>query len=178
MESGPLIDGELAAAVAATRGAPDAPADGLAGFTVRVSPAAREAVAVLEVDDGASLELVVKLPASWPLRGASVDVRRAVGVPDARVRRWLLSAAALLRAQNGGLAGAVHLWRANVAREFAGVEECLICYSVVATAGGGGLPRHACRTCGKRFHGACLFKWFRSSARAAACPHCQSAWGG
>ena len=178
VESGPLIDGELAAAVAATRGAPDAMSDGLAGFTVRVSPAAREAVAVLEVDDGASLELAVKMPPAWPLRGATVDVRRAVGVPDARVRRWLLSAAAFLRAQNGGLAGAVRLWRANVAREFAGVEECLICYSVVATAGGGGLPRHACRTCGKRFHGACLFKWFRSSARAAACPHCQSAWGG
>ena len=82
-----------------------------------------------------------------------------------------------LRAGNGGLGGAVALWRANVAKEFEGVEECMICYSVVA-ASGGGLPRQACRTCAKRFHGSCLAKWFRSSARAAACPHCQTAWGG
>ena len=87
----------------------------------------------------------------------------------------------------GGLGAALRLWRASVSKEFEGVEECLICYSVVlasaAAAGGSGgnsgagaLPRRACKTCGKKFHGACLYKWFRSSARAASCPHCQSDW--
>ena len=133
-------------------------------------------MASLDVEDGAALEMAVRLPPAWPLRAAAVDVRRAVGVPEARLRTWLLAAAAFLRGQNGGLAGAVRLWRSNVAREFAGVEECLICYSVVGPSGSG-LPRRACRTCGKRFHGACLYKWFRSAAKAAACPHCQVAWG-
>ena len=53
------------------------------------------------------------MPPSWPLRGADVDVRKSVGVAEARTRRWLLSAAAFLRAGNGGLGGAVALWRAN-----------------------------------------------------------------
>ena len=151
------------------------------GWGVRTAPGAREAVASLAVEDGATLELALTLPPSWPLRPASVAVRRAVGVPDARLRRWMLAIAACLRAQNGGLAGGVRLWRANVAREFAGLEECLICYAIVAAGaeggGGGGLPRKACRTCGKKFHGGCLYKWFRSSAKAAACPHCQAEWG-
>ena len=52
-----------------------------------------------------------------------------VGVTEGRLRKWLLSIAAFLRSQNGGLADAMRLWRDNCVREFDGVEECLICYS-------------------------------------------------
>lgn len=100
--------------------------------------------------------------------------RRQIGMTEARLRKWLLSIAACLRSQNGSLADAVALWRANCEREFAGVEECLICYAVVAPSDGQ-LPRKACKTCSKRFHGACLYKWFKSSGKSA-CPHCQSPW--
>jgi hypothetical protein len=178
LESATIIAGELAGAASV---GPGSGADAVPGWAVRTAPGAREAVASLTVEDGAALELALTLPPSWPLRPAAVSVRRAVGVPDARLRRWMLAIAAFLRAQNGGLAGGVRLWRANVAKEFAGLEECLICYAIVAAGaeggGGGGLPRKACRTCGKRFHGGCLYKWFRSSAKAAACPHCQAEWG-
>jgi hypothetical protein len=173
-------------------------------FQVKTNAAIREAVATLQVEDGVAVELAVALPRSWPLRPATIDARTAAGVSDARARRWLLSASALLRigglgyassggnlapegGGEGGLGAALRLWRASVSKEFEGVEECLICYSVVlasaAAAGGSGgnsgagaLPRRACKTCGKKFHGACLYKWFRSSARAASCPHCQSDW--
>ena len=171
-ESASIIAGELAGAASV---GPGSGPDAVPGWAVRTAPGAREAVASLVVEDGASLELALTLPPAWPLRPAAVSIRRAVGVPDARLRRWMLSIAAFLRAQNGGLAGGVRLWRANVGREFAGLEECMICYAIVAA--GGGLPRKACRTCGKRFHGGCLYKWFRSSAKAAACPHCQAEWG-
>lgn len=33
----------------------------------------------------------------------------------------------------------------------------------------------SCRTCRKRFHGGCLYKWFKSSGKST-CPHCQSPW--
>ena len=36
-----------------------------------------------------------------------------VGVPEGRLRKWLLSIAALLRSQNGGLAAGIRLWRKN-----------------------------------------------------------------
>ena len=97
-----------------------------------------------------------------------------VGVSEGRLRKWLLSIAAFLRSQNGGLTDAMRLWRDNCVREFAGVEECLICYSVIA-AQDGQLPRMICSTCSKGFHRACLYKWFRSSHKSV-CPHCQSPW--
>lgn len=47
-------------------------------------------------------------------------------------------------------------------------------HSVVASTNGA-LPRLHCRTCAQRFHAACLYKWFKSSAKSS-CPHCQSPW--
>ena len=201
-----IIQGELASAASAgSASSNSSSSSSSSSFQVRTNAAIREAVATLQVEDGVAVELAVSLPRSWPLRPATVDARSAAGVSDARARRWLLSASALLRSGGGGgglggggggasgggggggeggLGAALRLWRASVSKEFEGVEECLICYSVVlaSAAGGGGgggagaLPRRACKTCGKKFHGACLYKWFRSSAKAASCPHCQSDW--
>ena len=56
----------------------------------------------------------------------------------------------------------------------AGQEECLICYSIIQPTSGQ-LPRLGCRTCRKRFHGGCLYKWFKSSGKSN-CPHCQGPW--
>ena len=97
-----------------------------------------------------------------------------VGVPQGRLRKWLLSVAGFLRNQNGSVAEAIALWQRNVVKEFEGVEECLICYTIVA-ASNGKLPKLQCHTCSKRFHAACLYKWFQSSGKSN-CPHCQSPW--
>lgn len=101
-------------------------------------------------------------------------VSSQVGVSDTKLRKWLLSIAAYLRNQNASVAAAVALWKKNVDREFAGVEPCLICYSVIS-ATNHQLPRLKCRTCAVTFHPACLYKWFKSSGKSA-CPHCQSPW--
>lgn len=79
--------------------------------------------------------------------------------------------------QNGALAEAIGIWKRNFDKEFEGVEECPICYSVIHTANNS-LPRLACKTCKHKFHSACLYKWF-STSHKSTCPLCQSPfWSG
>ena len=52
--------------------------DGLEGFSIRANAASREVVAVLEIEEGSSLELAVKLPPASPLRPAEAECRRRV----------------------------------------------------------------------------------------------------
>ncbi|KAK9844274.1 hypothetical protein WJX74_000343 [Apatococcus lobatus] len=148
--------------------------DGLEGFSIRANAASREVVAVLEIEEGSSLELAVKLPPASPLRPAEAECRRRVGVTEQKLRWWLLSITSFLRTQNGSVAEAIALWQRNIGKAFKGVEECLICYAVIAPSNGQ-LPKLKCRTCLRRFHGACLYKWFQSSGKSN-CPHCQSPW--
>jgi hypothetical protein len=143
-------------------------------FRVRADPRLREVSAALDVEDGASLELVVRLPACSPLRAPEVMCSNRVGVPDARLRRWMLSVSAFLRSQNQGVLEAVALWRRSLEKEFRGVEPCLICYAVLSPANGQ-VPKLNCRQCDVVFHGACLYKWFKSSGKSN-CPHCQNPW--
>lgn len=91
-----------------------------------------------------------------------------------RLRKWMLSIASVLRHHNSSVADAIALWKANVDKEFEGVEPCLICYSVISSVNQQ-LPRLVCRTCSVRFHPACLYKWFKSSGKSQ-CPHCQNPW--
>lgn len=93
---------------------------------------------------------------------------------EQKLRWWLLSITSFLRTQNGSVAEAIALWQRNIGKAFKGVEECLICYAVIAPSNGQ-LPKLKCRTCLRRFHGACLYKWFQSSGKSN-CPHCQSPW--
>ncbi|KAK8990624.1 hypothetical protein V6N11_009316 [Hibiscus sabdariffa] len=75
-----------------------------------------------------------------------------------------------VRNQNGALAEAVRVWKRNFDKEFEGVEECPICYSVIHTVNHS-LPRLACKTCKHKFHAACLYKWF-STSHKSSCPLC------
>ena len=127
----------------------------------------REVVASFELDD-AVLECTMRLPASYPLRCAEAECTKRVGVSEARLRKWLLSMAALLRASNGALGAALALWNDNVCREFEGLEACPICYMVIHAASSA-LPRLPCRQCRNRFHSACLYNWFTSSNKSS-CP--------
>ena len=47
------------------------------------------------------------------------------------------------------------LWKNNVDKRFEGVEDCMICFSVIHGFNYS-LPKKACRTCKKKFHSACL----------------------
>ena len=103
-----------------------------------------------------------------------VTVRKTVAIQEKLLRRWLLSMSGLLRSQNCSLADALLVWKSNVDQEFAGVEPCMICYSVINPSNRS-LPKMCCKTCGQTFHSLCLFKWFKSAGKSN-CPHCQCPW--
>ncbi|XP_059626408.1 E3 ubiquitin-protein ligase listerin isoform X2 [Cornus florida] len=140
-------------------------------FSVSVSKSAYEIVATYTKDE-TGMDLVIRLPASYPLRAVDVDCTRSLGISEVKQRKWLMSMLLFVRNQNGALAEAIRIWKSNFDKEFEGVEECPICYSVIHTANHS-LPRLACKTCKHKFHSACLYKWF-STSHKSTCPLCQS----
>lgn len=140
-------------------------------FSVGVSKSANEVVATYTKDE-TGMDLVIRLPASYPLRPVDVDCTRSLGISEIKQRKWLMSMMSFVRNQNGALAEAIRIWKSNFDKEFEGVEECPICYSVIHTANHS-LPRLACKTCKHKFHSACLYKWF-STSHKSTCPLCQS----
>ncbi|XP_075088640.1 E3 ubiquitin-protein ligase listerin-like [Nicotiana tabacum] len=140
-------------------------------FSVIVSKSANEVVATYTKDE-TGMDLVIRLPASYPLRSVDVDCTKSLGISEIKQRKWLMSMMSFLRNQNGALAEAIRTWKSNFDKEFEGVEECPICYSVLHTSNHS-LPRLACKTCKHKFHSACLYKWF-STSHKSTCPLCQS----
>ncbi|KAI5434998.1 E3 ubiquitin-protein ligase listerin isoform X1 [Lathyrus oleraceus] len=140
-------------------------------FSVSVSKSANEVVATYTKDE-TGMDLVIRLPASYPLRPVDVDCTRSLGISEIKQRKWLMSMMLFVRNQNGALAEAIGIWKHNFDKEFEGVEECPICYSVIHTTNHS-VPRLACRTCKHKFHSACLYKWF-STSHKSSCPLCQS----
>lgn len=143
----------------------------LENMTVKGRPTAREVVATYTIEEVA-IELVVKLPANHPLGVVTIDGGRRVGVSQSQWRHWLLQLTTFLTHQNGSILDGLALWKRNVDKRFEGVEECMICFYVLhgATCQ---LPKLSCRTCKKRFHSACLFKWFNTSNNST-CPLCRN----
>ncbi|KAG7538391.1 Zinc finger RING-CH-type [Arabidopsis suecica] len=140
-------------------------------FSVSISKAANEVVATYTKDE-TGMDLVIRLPVSYPLRPVDVNCTKSIGISDAKQRKWLMSMQMFVRNQNGALAEAIRIWKRNSDKEFEGVEDCPICYSVIHT-GNHSLPRRACVTCKYKFHKACLDKWFYTSHKKL-CPLCQS----
>ncbi|KAL3829039.1 hypothetical protein ACJIZ3_017841 [Penstemon smallii] len=140
-------------------------------FSISVSKSANEVVATYTKDE-TGMDLVIRLPPSYPLRPVDVDCTRSLGISEVKRRKWLMSLMSFVRNQNGALAEAIRIWKSNFDKEFEGVEECPICYSVIHTANHS-LPRLACKTCKHKFHSACLYKWF-STSHKSTCPLCQS----
>ncbi|CAM8952622.1 unnamed protein product [Rhodiola kirilowii] len=140
-------------------------------FSVSVSKSSNEIVATYKTEE-TGMDLVIRLPASYPLKPVDVDCIGSLGISEVLQRKWLLSMVSFVRNQNGALAEAISIWKKNFDKEFEGIEECPICYSIIHTANHS-LPRLACRTCKHKFHSACLYKWF-STSHKSTCPLCQS----
>nr|XP_023661078.1 E3 ubiquitin-protein ligase listerin isoform X1 [Paramormyrops kingsleyae] len=139
-------------------------------MTVKARSAAREAIATYSVDD-IFIELVIQLPLNYPLGSISVESGRRVGVSAQQWRNWTLQLSTYLTHQNGSIMEGLALWKNNVDKRFEGVEDCMICFSVIHGSNYS-LPKKACRTCKKKFHSACLYKWFTSSNKST-CPLCR-----
>ncbi|XP_029704196.1 E3 ubiquitin-protein ligase listerin isoform X2 [Takifugu rubripes] len=139
-------------------------------MTVKARSAAREVIATYSVDD-IFIELVIQLPQNYPLGSIAVDSGRRVGIALQQWRNWMLQLSTYLTHQNGSIMEGLTLWKSNVDKRFEGVEDCMICFSVIHGSNYS-LPKKACRTCKKRFHSACLYKWFTSSNKST-CPLCR-----
>ncbi|NXW03176.1 LTN1 ligase, partial [Fregetta grallaria] len=137
---------------------------------VKARSAAREVIATYSVDD-IFIELIIQLPSNYPLGSITVESGKRVGVAVQQWRNWMLQLSTYLTHQNGSIMEGLSLWKNNVDKRFEGVEDCMICFSVIHGSNYS-LPKKACRTCKKKFHSACLYKWFTSSNKST-CPLCR-----
>ncbi|KAM4048334.1 E3 ubiquitin-protein ligase listerin [Anomaloglossus baeobatrachus] len=140
------------------------------GMTVKARPTTREVIATYSVDD-ICMELIIQLPQNYPLGSIAVESGRRVGVAVQQWRNWMLQLNTYLTHQNGSIMEGLALWKNNVDKRFEGVEDCMICFSVIHGSNYS-LPKKACRTCRKKFHSQCLYKWFTSSNKST-CPLCR-----
>ncbi|CEP63801.1 ubiquitin-protein ligase RKR1 LALA0_S09e02806g [Lachancea lanzarotensis] len=140
-------------------------------LTVKVNNVTNEIKAGYLVDEQ-KLEIALKLPANYPLNNIEVHGVSKVGISEQKWKSWILSAQRVMVGMNGSVMDSLELFTKNVNLHFAGFEECAICYSILHAVDRK-LPTKVCPTCKNRFHGACLYKWFRSSGNNT-CPLCRS----
>ncbi|XP_043927951.1 E3 ubiquitin-protein ligase listerin-like [Protopterus annectens] len=139
-------------------------------MTVKARLTTREVIATYSVDD-VFIELCIQLPQNYPLGSITVESGKRVGVSVQQWRNWMLQLNTYLTHQNGSIMEGLCLWKNNVDKRFEGVEDCMICFSVIHGSNYS-LPKKGCKTCKKKFHSACLYKWFTSSNKST-CPLCR-----
>lgn len=96
-------------------------------LTIKASKSGNEVSAAYKIED-ATLEMVIRLPNTFPLRQVDVDSGvagaapggRAAGISESRWRAWLLSASAVIASQNGSILDAVKLFGRNISLHFEG----------------------------------------------------------
>ncbi|GAB5576324.1 E3 ubiquitin-protein ligase listerin isoform X1 [Prionailurus iriomotensis] len=124
------------------------------GMTVKARATTREVMATYAIED-IVIELIIQLPSNYPLGSITVESGKRVGVAVQQWRNWMLQLSTYLTHQNGSIMEGLALWKNNVDKRFEGVEDCMICFSVIHGFNYS-LPKKACRTCKKKFHSACL----------------------
>lgn len=138
---------------------------------VKTSKTTREVTTSYTIDDQ-YLEMVIRLPACYPLNQVIVEGVQKIGVKDAQWRAWLLACRILITTHNGSIADAVILFKRNVSLHFEGVAACNICFSIISVQDRS-LPSKKCAICKNKFHSGCLYKWFKIS-NASRCPLCRT----
>lgn len=143
----------------------------LQDMTIKARPKTREVIAVYSLEE-VRIEMVISLPKNYPLGHISVVSEKRVGVSGPQWEKWLLQLNIFLQHQNGNILDGLKLWKNNIDKRFEGVDECMICFYVLHGTNFQ-LPRLACRTCKKKFHSSCLYKWFNTSHNCT-CPLCRN----
>lgn len=135
---------------------------------------ANEVVATYTVDEY-PLEIAISIPNDYPLRSVEVKDLKRVGVSESTWRAWILAVRQLIAGKNGLVFDALMLFKSNVEAKFSGFDEdstCAVCYSIVSPTDRS-LPTKPCKTCKKKFHSSCLYKWVSTSG-SSTCPLCRS----
>uniref|UniRef100_A0A1A9X109 E3 ubiquitin-protein ligase listerin n=1 Tax=Glossina brevipalpis TaxID=37001 RepID=A0A1A9X109_9MUSC len=137
---------------------------------VTVHTSTREVLAVYSIDE-ARMELVITLAANYPLGSVKVDCNKQIG-GRLTSRNVAMQLTIFLTHQNGAIFDGLALWKNNLDKKFEGVEECYVCYTVIHQDTCQ-LPKLTCKTCKKKFHRPCLYKWFTTSSKST-CPICRN----
>ncbi|CDK28435.1 unnamed protein product [Kuraishia capsulata CBS 1993] len=140
-------------------------------FSIRINRVTKEVKCFHHIDEQL-MEVVIAIPASYPLANVSVTGPLRIGVKETQWKAWLLASQYVISVQNGSIVEAIELFNKNVSLHFSGFEECAICYSILHIDHS--LPTKSCTTCNNKFHSGCLYKWFKSSG-SSTCPLCRSA---
>lgn len=142
-----------------------------ASLTIKINTIIHEIKASYLIDEQ-KLEILFKLPSNYPLTNVQVHGVSRVGINEQKWKSWILSTQRVITGMNGSVMDSLELFTKNVNLQFSGFEECAICYSILHAVDRK-LPTKTCPTCNNKFHGACLYKWFRSSGNNT-CPMCRS----
>lgn len=140
-------------------------------LTIKVNKVINEIKSVYLIDEQ-TMEMVVKIPETFPLSNVTVEGPVRLGVKENQWKAWLLASQRVISLTNGSIFDCVELFNRNVKLHFSGFEECAICYSILHQDHS--LPSKVCPTCLNKFHAACLYKWFKSSG-SSTCPLCRCA---
>lgn len=139
-------------------------------LTIKVNYVSNEVKSIYLIDEQ-TMEMIIKIPHSYPLSNVTVEGPLRLGVKESQWKAWLLASQRIISLTNGSIIEAVELFNKNVNLNFSGFEDCAICYSILHQDHS--LPSKVCPTCLNKFHSACLYKWFKSSG-ASTCPLCRS----
>nr|XP_039266138.1 E3 ubiquitin-protein ligase listerin-like [Styela clava] len=141
------------------------------GMEIIARPTVREVHASYQLNE-VQMEIVVCLSANHPLGPITVNTEKRAGVVMGQWRYWILQITTFLQYRNGGIIDGLLLWKDKVDKRFEGLEECMICFSLVHGSSQS-LPKLKCKTCKKKYHAECLYKWFDTSSNST-CPNCRS----
>lgn len=139
-------------------------------LTIKVNKVTNEIKSVYLIDEQI-MEMVVKIPDTFPLSNVSVQGPLRLGVKENQWKAWLLASQRVVSLTNGSIIECIELFNKNISLHFSGFEECSICYSILHQDHS--LPSKVCPLCLNKFHAACLYKWFKSSG-SSTCPLCRS----
>ncbi|AMD18701.1 HBL201Wp [Eremothecium sinecaudum] len=139
-------------------------------LTIKINKITREIKAKYLIDDQ-NLELSFKLPSNYPLTNIQVIEGARVGVNEQKWKSWILSTQRVISSMEGSIIDSLELFTKNVKLQFSNFDDCAICYCILHAVDRK-LPNKVCPTCNNRFHGACLYKWFKSSGNNT-CPLCR-----
>jgi len=140
-------------------------------FDVFFNKNTKEVFAVYLKDD-TRFEIVLSIPGNYPVKPIGIKVTGSVKISETKETKWKLAITKALMGHNNNIIDALVIWKKTMDAEFAGVEPCSICYSVIHESSKK-IPTMACRTCKKLFHTDCIRQWFASSHKSE-CPLCKS----
>ena len=122
---------------------------------VQVNTYTKEITVQYLLEEGQKNEMSIRLPPSYPLSEVEIQGISRIGVTQERWNKWILTTK--IACKNGTIVDALNLFAANVKANFSNLNECAICYGVLAVD-----RTFVTKQCpnGHWFHALCLYKVF------------------